>query len=185
MKTLFRFLLYLVLVVWLGAEAFFPVVAATTFMMLQPDTHSAGAIVGQLLRILHDIGLVAGTLALVLLVIAPSSILYRARHVVAPMALLVLMLICVGYSQFGIIPAMERDRIAAGGAINTRDAANSLTSDFNKLHRLSEQVEGAVLLLGIATVALIAKAETSRTLPEAPEPRKAASVPKEKPPYRR
>ena len=59
MKTLFRTLLYLALMVWLGAEIFFPIVAATTFGVLQPNTHTAGAIVGQLLRILHGMGLVS------------------------------------------------------------------------------------------------------------------------------
>ncbi len=37
----------------------------------------------------------------------------------APMALIVLMIAFTVYSQFGIIPAMERDRIAAGGSIET------------------------------------------------------------------
>ena len=58
MKTLFRTLLYLSLIVWLGAEIFFPVVAAVTFQTLQPDTHTAGTIVGTLLRILHGTGIV-------------------------------------------------------------------------------------------------------------------------------
>jgi hypothetical protein len=38
MKTLFRTLLYLALIIWLGAEIFFPVVAAITFETLRPDT---------------------------------------------------------------------------------------------------------------------------------------------------
>ena len=58
------------------------------------------------------------------------------------MALVVLMAACTVYSQFGIIPAMERDRIAAGGAIDTADAANPSRIDFNKLHNRSENVEG-------------------------------------------
>ncbi len=70
MKTLLRTLLYLALIVWLGAEIFFPVVAAVTFQTLQPDTHTAGKIVGQLLRTLHDMGLASGALAL--LALAPA-----------------------------------------------------------------------------------------------------------------
>jgi len=60
MKTVLRTLLYLALIVWLGAEIFFPVVAAITFMTLRADTHTAGTIVGQLLRILHGMGMVSG-----------------------------------------------------------------------------------------------------------------------------
>ena len=39
MKTLLRSLLYLALMVWLGAEVFFPITAAVAFGTLRPDTH--------------------------------------------------------------------------------------------------------------------------------------------------
>ena len=159
MKTLLRTLLALALIVWLGAEIFFPIVAAITFTRLQPDTHAAGAIVGQLIRILHGMGLVSGMVALAVLALAPAWGIYKPRAVLAPMVLVVLMMACTVYSQYGIIPAMERDRIAAGGAIDTTDAANATTVDFNKLHNRSEYVEEAVLLLGLATVVLVARAE--------------------------
>ena len=162
MKTLLRTLLYLALIVWLGAEIFFPVVAAITFTVLRPDTHLAGTIVGELLRILHGMGLVSGLVVLALMALAPAWGIYKPHTVLAPMALVVLMLACTAYSQFGIIRAMERDRAAAGGAIDTADTTNPITMHFNKLHNRSEHVEEAILLLGIATVVLVARAETSR-----------------------
>ena len=160
MKTLLRSLLYLALIVWLGAEIFFPVVAAVTIQTLQPNTHLAGSIVGELLRILHGIGLVSGMVALALLALVPAFGLYKPKSVLVPMALVVLMMGCTVYSQFGIIPAMERDRVAAGGTINTLDATNANTIDFNKLHNRSEDVEMAIMLLGVATVVLVARAES-------------------------
>jgi len=162
MKTLIRTLLYLALIVWLGAEIFFPVVAAVTFTTLQPDTHTAGTIVGQLIRILHGMGLVSGMVALALLALAPALGVYKPRAVLAPMVLLVLMMAFTVYSQFGIIPAMERDRIAAGGAIDAVPPTNPSRIHFNKLHNRSEHVEEAVLLLGLATVVLVAVAEAQR-----------------------
>jgi hypothetical protein len=78
------------------------------------------------------------------------------------MGLLLLMILCTCYSQFGIIPAMERDRVAAGGDINAADESNPSRIHFNKLHVRSERVEEAILLFGLATVVLVAKAETSR-----------------------
>ena len=72
LKTLLRTLLYFALIVWLGAEIFFPVVAAITFTTLSPDTHTAGSIVGELLRILHGMGLVSGMVALALFALAPA-----------------------------------------------------------------------------------------------------------------
>jgi hypothetical protein len=163
MKTLLRTLLYLALIVWLGAEIFFPVVAAITFGSLPGNTHAAGTIVGQLLRILHGMGLISGMIALALLGLAPAFGLYKPKSCLAPMALLIAMIGATVYAQFGIIPAMERDRVAAGGAIDTADRANPLTIDFNKLHNRSENVEGAVLLLGLVTVVLVARAESVRT----------------------
>jgi hypothetical protein len=162
MKTLLRTLLYLALVVWLGAEVFFPVVAAITFTTLPGQTHVAGSIVGELLRILHNMGLVAGIVALALLALAPAWNIYKPRTVLPPMILILFMLVCIAYSQFGIIPAMERDRVSAGGAIDTTDRSNSLTEDFDRLHNRSTNVEGAVILLGLATIVFVARAETDR-----------------------
>jgi hypothetical protein len=163
MKTLLRTLLSLSLIVWLGGEIFFPIVAAITSNTLQPDTHAAGTIVGQLIRILHGMGLVSGMVALAVMALAPAWGVYKPRAVLAPMVLVVLMMACTVYSQFGIIPAMERDRIAAGGAIDTANAASPNTVHFNKLHNRSEHVEEAILLLGLATVVLMARAETTRS----------------------
>jgi len=162
MKIVLRTLLYLALIVWLGAEVFFPVVAAITFMTLQPDTHSAGTIVGQLLRILHGMGLVSGVVAMALLALAPAWDIYKPKSVLAPMILLIVMIACTCYSQFGVIPAMERDRIAAGGDINAADLANPPRIHFNQLHVVSERVEEAILLMGLVVVVLVARAETVR-----------------------
>jgi hypothetical protein len=162
MKTLFRTLLNLALIIWLGAEIFFPVVAAITFETLRPDTHTAGVIVGSLLRILHGMGLVSAMVALALLALGGAWGIYNPRTVLAPMALLVLAVGFTIYSQFSIIPAMERDRINAGGVIDAASAANPSRMDFERLHHRSENVEGAILLLGLATVVFLAKAETEK-----------------------
>ncbi len=163
MKTLLRTLLFLSLIVWMGAEIFFPVVAAITFNTLRPDTHTAGTIVGHLLRILHGMGLVAGMVALAVLALAPAWGIYKPRAVLAPMAFVAAMIAGTVYSQFAIIPSMERDRIAAGGAIDTAEVTNPTTIHFNKLHKRSEFVEETVLLIGLVTVALVARAETTRS----------------------
>jgi len=163
LKTVLRTLLYLALIVWLGGEIFFPVVAAVTFTTLQPQTHLAGTIVGQLLRILHGMGLVSGMVALALLALAPAWGMYKPRSVLLPMALVVLMIGATVYAQFGIIPAMERDRIAAGGAIDTSDTTNPNTIHFNRLHNRSEHVEMVILLMGLVTVVLVARAESVKS----------------------
>jgi hypothetical protein len=100
--------------------------------------------------------------ALALLALAPAWGIYQSKTVLAPMLLLLFMIGCTTYSQFRIIPMMERDRIAVGGDVNAADPANASRIDFNKLHVLSERVEEAILLLGLACVVLVARAETVR-----------------------
>ena len=65
------------------------------------------------------------------------------------------MIFATAVVQRGIVPAMERDRIAAGGDINTAPADSFRRQDFDRLHSASEKVEGAVLLLGLVTIVLM------------------------------
>ena len=154
MKTLLRTLILLLVVLWLGGVMFFPVVAATAFTSL-PDTHTAGTIVGQCLRILHYEGLFAGML-IVLLLLAAHAARAFSRSVIAPVAVTLVMLGLTAFSQFSIIPRMEADRIAAGGAIDAVAPTDPNRVAFNQLHRLSEKVEEGVLVGGIVLVALLA-----------------------------
>ena len=80
---------------------------------MRPDTHTAGRIVGRLLTGLHDAGLFAAILLLVILAIAFYKGLYRAHHVALMMGLVLLMASLTLHSQFTITLAMESDRIAA------------------------------------------------------------------------
>jgi hypothetical protein len=107
-------------------------------------------------------GLISGIVMLAVLALAPAWGIYKPRAVLAPMVLVIFMITGTIYSQFVIIPAMERDRVAAGGAIDTNDPGNALTANFNKLHDRSVKVEGAITLLGLGVVTLLAWAETTR-----------------------
>lgn len=154
MKTAIRALILLLIVLWLGGIMFFPIVAATAFSSL-PDTHAAGTIVGQCLRVLHEEGLFCGAV-IVLLLLTAQFIRAVPRSVAAPVVLTLIMLALTAFSQFSIMPRMEHDRIAVGGAIDAVPPGNPNRMDFNKLHRRSEKVEEGVLLAGIALVILVA-----------------------------
>jgi Domain of unknown function (DUF4149) len=154
MKTAIRSIILLCTVLWLGGIMFFPIVAATAFTYL-PDTHAAGTVVGHCLRILHYEGLVCGVLIVLLLLLA-QAVKALPRSVVLPVAFTLIMLGFTAYSQFSIIPHMERDRIAAGGAIDAVPTNNPYRMDFNRLHHRSENVESVVLFAGIILVVLVA-----------------------------
>jgi Domain of unknown function (DUF4149) len=161
MKTLIRTLVLLALIVWLGGIIFFPVVAQVTFTQPGIDSHTAGTIVGTLLRILNGMGLVSGIVLLALLALAPAWGIFKARPALAAMILVLVMVGLTAYSQYGIIPAMEKDRLAVGGVIDAAAQDNPARVDFNRLHQRSTHVEGAVLLLGLVSVVLVAGAEAS------------------------
>lgn len=152
MSKALRAISLLLLTLWVGGVLFFPVVAATAFGTL-PDTHAAGTVVGKCLRILHYEGLFAGSVLVILLVALSTRTRLRGSRIAA--VLVALMLGLTAYSQFGIIPKMEADRLQAGGAIRTSLPSSPEVRDFNRLHHRSEQVEETVLVLGVITVLLI------------------------------
>jgi hypothetical protein len=156
MKTVLRTLISLCLIVWIGAEIFFPVVAALTFTILAPDTHTAGRIVGACLRVLHYEGLVAGVLLIAFLTLGDRMAMFSRRNLRIALVLVVGMLALTAVSQFGIIPRMEIYRIEAGGAIDTAALDDPARVAFERLHKTSEHVEEAVLLLGLVLVGLLA-----------------------------
>src|SRR6202012_5609708 len=98
-------------------------------------------IVGSLLRTLHGIGLVSGMVLLALLALAPAWKIYRARPALAAMLSVVVMMGLTAYSQYSIIPRMERDRMSAGGDINTLPTSDAAHMNFDRLHALSTKVE--------------------------------------------
>lgn len=107
-------------------------------------------------------GLVSGLVALLALAVLLGLRIYKRGAALAAIALLVGMMALTAYSQFAIIPAMERDRIACGGAIDRADLSAPCRVDFELLHHRSEGVEGAVLLLGFLAIICIARAEATR-----------------------
>lgn len=161
MKTVIRTLLLLALIVWLGAEIFFPVVAAVTFTQLAADTHVAGQIVGGLLGILHGMGLVCGLVLMALFALASAWGIFKPRVALASLGLVLVMVGLTAYSQYGIILAMERDRAAAGGVIDAVAKDNPARAHFDKLHNRSVNVEGVVTVLGLVVVVLVASADKS------------------------
>jgi len=133
---------------------FFPVVAAAAFSSVA-DTHIAGTIVRRSLLALHYEGLVAGSLIVVLLLVA-QTIGAMKRRVVGPVVVTLMMLGLTAFSQFWIIPKMEDYRFAAGGSIDAVGRDNPNRVAFNKLHVVSERVEEGVLTAGVVLVILLA-----------------------------
>jgi hypothetical protein len=61
------------------------------------------------------------------------------------------------FSQYSIMPRMEVDRLAVGGAIDAAAANDARRMDFNRLHIASERVETGVLVAGVLLIGMLAR----------------------------
>ena len=158
MQTVLRALRLFAMVAWVGGLIFFAFVVAPVAFHSLPSTHEAGIVVGGTLRVLHWIGLIGGAVFYV-----ATAILWLRAEVSARVGFAIqltltgIMLAATAYSQFRILPAMDRDRDLAGGVVETAPTENAGRVDFERLHILSERLEGAVLLCGLGVVFLLSR----------------------------
>lgn len=158
METLLRAIRLLVMVLWVGGLCFFAFVVAPVAFSRLSSPHEAGLIVGGTLRVLHGIGLIGG----VLFCLANVWLWFRAEvparlGFAIQFVLVGIMLVVTAYSQFSILPRMDRDQAIAGGDIATASLDNPGRIDFERLHPWSERLEGLVLLCGIGVVLVLAR----------------------------
>ena len=150
MDGILRGLRLLSIMVWVGGLIFFAFVEAPTAFHVMGTTRQFAQLIGNSLSELNGLGHISGFIFL----IATAMVWLRARRrarklMVAQILLVVLMIAATMYVQAVILPAMERDRIAAGGDINAAPANNPARLDFERLHPRSEKFEGTALFLGI------------------------------------
>jgi uncharacterized membrane protein len=162
MSFFLRALRLLTMVVWVGGLIFFAFVEAPTAFHVMGTTRQFAQVINGSITALNRIGYVAGLVFAVATVLLWMRSATRTRRFLRVQILLVvLMMAATIYVQHGIIPAMERDRTAAGGDITAIPSDNPMRVDFDRLHGLSEKVEGSALFLGLGLILLMA-AESRR-----------------------
>ena len=165
MAVILRALRLLALVVWVGGLIFFAAVEAPMAVHVMGTSGQFARLICGSLGLLNVIGHVCGFVFL----LASIGLWFRTdprgrRLLLAEVSLVVLMLAAIMVVEGRILPAMERDRAAAGGDINALPKDNSTRADFDRLHARSEQVEGSALFLGLAVVLLIAAEPAPRQI---------------------
>jgi uncharacterized membrane protein len=157
MTIFFRALRLLAMTVWVGGLIFFAFILAPLAFHVLPTAREAGSVVGGSLRVLNAVGYMCGLVFLIAAIALWFRTDPRGRRLLPfEFLLVVAMMAATMVVQRGIIPAMERDRIATGGDIEDAASDNPSREDFERLHSISERVEGAALLLGLASIVLIA-----------------------------
>lgn len=154
MRLSFRILRLLALALWVGGIAFFAFAVAPVAFKVMPDAHQAGLIVRGSLLVLHRIGLGAGTVYLffTLALLATQHDSHPARA--AELVLVISMLALTLYLQQSVLPRMETDRLTLGSSVDTAPLSAPARLHFERLHRLSERLEGAVLIEGVLLLCL-------------------------------
>lgn len=155
MLAVLRILRLLAVVVWVGGLIFFAFVVAPIAFSVLPSTHIAGTVVAGTLNVLNWIALACGILFLLVASSLWSKVEAARRLIAAELWLILVMIAISAIIQWRIVPAMERDRIAAGGDIDAAPRDNPARIDFERLHPLSEKLEGVVLFAGLGVVILM------------------------------
>lgn len=159
MNNIWQFLRVLALGAWIGAILYFAVVVTQGAFGVLASRDEAGLLVGFTLSGLHVMGLVAAA------IFVAASVGWRKslRALVEPAVLgVILMAVLTVASQGFVIPKMTVLR-SKMGAVDATPPSNPLRAEFDRLHGVSVDLEGAVVLVG-----LVALFVTLRGKPVAP-----------------
>jgi hypothetical protein len=156
MNTILRFLQVFAIGTWVGSIIYFvAVVTRGAFAVLARD--QAGLLVGFTLGGLHQLGVFAAVVYLV----AALGLAMSLRALVRPAALgVILMLAMTLASQRIVIPRMDVLRTEMG-SVDTTPASDARRVEFDRLHGISVDLEGGVLLIGLAALFLTVREQAS------------------------
>lgn len=153
MQTTLRFIEFLSLGLWLGADAFLSFVVAPGAFSILGSRDAAGLMVGYSLARLHIAGIFLGLLFLVARLLRTRDF---ASFTTAAALCVVLMVILTAASQFIVSSRMERLKKQMVSVQNTPEN-DPRRIEFNRLHHVSVAYESAVLLLGFAGMFLLVR----------------------------
>jgi hypothetical protein len=150
MTSTLRFIEILALGTWVGGIIFLSFVVAPGAFGVLGSRDQAGTMVGFALGRLHWIGIVAGLIYVLALVVERRSIAAIAR----PAAILVVLMIALTfYSQKFVtsrLAGLRREMVS----VDATPRDNPLRVEFDSLHQWSVRIEGTVLLLGLVGLLL-------------------------------
>lgn len=150
MTTFLRYVQFLALAIWVGGIVYLSFVVAPALFQTLSSADEAGAVIGIVLTHLHWLGVICGGVYVACALGLGRSLRGIARAgALAVLAMLVLTLI----SQLGVFPRINTLG-AEMGSIAATPASSPLRREFNRLHEVSVDLEGAVLLLGLGAIFL-------------------------------
>jgi len=153
MTSTLRFLQIFALGTWVGCIIYLSFVVAPGVFRTLSNRDQAGTIVGYSLTRLHVIGVIAAVVYL----IAGLALAKSLKWLIAPAAILVIVMLALTLvSEYAVRPRMAGLRTQMV-SVDATPPENPLRARFDRLHRVSVQLEGATLLLGIAALFFTAR----------------------------
>jgi uncharacterized membrane protein len=153
MTNILRFVQVFALGTWLGSIFYFSAAVAPGAFRVLPSQDLAGVLVEFTLRRLHSLGVVAAIVFLLASAALAISASVARKSLLLPSIGVAVMLVLTVISQQVVIRRMTNLRREMGSVAAT-PLDNPLRLEFDRLHRVSVQLEGATLLIGFASLFL-------------------------------
>jgi Domain of unknown function (DUF4149) len=153
MQTILRTIEFLALGLWLGSDTFLGFVVAPGAFSVLANRDTAGMLVGYALTRLHYAGIFLGLLFLLARFLRTWDLGSLASSVSRRVALMVVL---TAVSQFALSNRMQQLKQEMVSVQNT-PTSDPRRAEFDRLHRRSVALEGAVLLLGLSGMFLMVR----------------------------
>jgi uncharacterized membrane protein len=150
MTNVLRFVQVFALGTWVGSIFYFSAAVAPGAFRVLSTQDQAGLLVEFTLRRLHTLGVVAGVLFLLASAAMAVTSSGAGRRLILPVAGVVIMVILTVVSQHVVIRRMNVLRKQMVSVAATAPE-NPLRVEFDRLHGVSVQLEGATLLIGLVS----------------------------------
>lgn len=154
---LLAFVEILLLSLWLGSMIFFSLAVAPSAFAVLPTRELAGAVVTSTISKVEMMGLVIGSLLILIRLARPSGAA-KLLHII----LLLVMTAAAGLSRFWISPQMVSLRQTMGGHIDDVPATDPLRIHFNDLHQYSVALMSAAMIAGLVVLFLTVRSWIKR-----------------------
>jgi Domain of unknown function (DUF4149) len=150
MTNILRFVQVFALGTWVGSIFYFSAAVAPGAFRVLPNQDQAGALVQFTLGRLHTLGVVAALLYL----FASVGLAQSFKGLIRPAAIgVILMLLLTVASQHFVTSKLATLRTQMGSVAAT-PTTDPLRVEFDRLHRISVNIEGSVLLIAFAALFL-------------------------------
>lgn len=150
MSSTLRFIRLFTLGAWLGSIFYFTAITPGLFRLI-PNPDQTGLVVEFALTRLHTLGVVAGLLFIFASAALAAVSPQRTSRILIPAAGVAVMVILTAISQHVVVRRLAVLRQEMGSVAAT-PATNPLRAQFDRLHAISVDLEGAVFLIGFASL---------------------------------